>query len=137
MPRRYPSQTLLDGVRPGPATSAHHREAVETLQRELGSISRNRTPVTSPTSGPSAAYRRAAADARAGELARGYSSDTGYLYDTYRSGRQGGMGPVVPAPPPPLSMPPARDDFYDYGNSYQYSASSTSSRMVNQRQYNY
>lgn len=56
-PRRYASQTLLDGARPGPTTPHNRRDALHSLQRELDSLSRS----------PDAT--------RAG----GYSSDTGYL----------------------------------------------------------
>uniref|UniRef100_A0A914BWZ1 Fibronectin type-III domain-containing protein n=1 Tax=Acrobeloides nanus TaxID=290746 RepID=A0A914BWZ1_9BILA len=76
-PRRYASQTLLDGARPGPTTPHNRRDALHSLQRELDSLSRS----------PDAT--------RAG----GYSSDTGYLdsrrratggysshdYDSYQS----------------------------------------------------
>lgn len=55
-PRRYASQTLLDGARPGPTTPHTRRDALQNLQRELDSLSR--TP-----------------EGRAA----GYSSDTGYL----------------------------------------------------------
>lgn len=64
-PRRYASQTLLDGARPGPTTPHTRRDALHTLQRELDSLSRS----------PDAAARAA-----------GYSSDTGYL-DSMRSRR--------------------------------------------------
>ncbi|KAK0418386.1 hypothetical protein QR680_013533 [Steinernema hermaphroditum] len=65
-PRRYASQTLLDGVRPGPTTPHVRRDALSTLQRELDTLSR------SP---------------RAAGAVGGYSSDTGYLNDTIRSSR--------------------------------------------------
>uniref|UniRef100_A0AC34QKY1 Fibronectin type-III domain-containing protein n=1 Tax=Panagrolaimus sp. JU765 TaxID=591449 RepID=A0AC34QKY1_9BILA len=68
-PRRYASQTLLDGARPGPTTPHTRRDALHTLQRELDSLSR------SP-------------DARVG----GYSSDTGYLNDTMRSKTRAATG---------------------------------------------
>uniref|UniRef100_A0A7E4VM27 Fibronectin type III domain protein n=1 Tax=Panagrellus redivivus TaxID=6233 RepID=A0A7E4VM27_PANRE len=64
-PRRYASQTLLDGTRPGPTTPHARRDALHSLQRELDNLSR------SPD----------ASAARHG----GYSSDTGYLNDTIRS----------------------------------------------------
>lgn len=64
-PRRYASQTLLDGARPGPTTPHTRRDALHTLQRELDNISR------SPDVG--------------GTRVGGYSSDTGYLNDTVRS----------------------------------------------------
>uniref|UniRef100_A0A915K3I3 Uncharacterized protein n=1 Tax=Romanomermis culicivorax TaxID=13658 RepID=A0A915K3I3_ROMCU len=79
LPRRYPSQTLLDGVRPGPATP-HYREAVETLQRELGSLSKSGLG-TGAVGRASSSYRRPA-----GTMGAGYSSDTGYnLYDTVKT----------------------------------------------------
>lgn len=64
---RYHSQTLLEGARPGPTTPTWRRDALETLQRELTA----RSP-RDPN--------------------RGYSSDTGYLNDTWRSRRSGGRG---------------------------------------------
>jgi hypothetical protein len=70
-PRRYASQTLLDGSRPGPTTPHWRRDALESLQRELDTLSR------SPTT-------TAAAD-RSTPIARGYASDTGYMNDTIRS----------------------------------------------------
>lgn len=70
-PRRYASQTLLDGSRPGPTTPHWRRDALESLQRELDTLSR------SPTT--------TAAGDRATPTARGYASDTGYLNDTIRS----------------------------------------------------
>lgn len=55
-PRRYASQTLLDGPRPGPSAGPHNRnDAVQNLQRELDSLSRS--PVA----------------------AGGYSSDTSHM----------------------------------------------------------
>lgn len=38
--RRYASQTLLDGARPGPIASHSRRDALHSLQRELDSLSR-------------------------------------------------------------------------------------------------
>src|SRR5688572_17325043 len=58
-PRRYASQTLLDGARPGPTTPHTRKDALHSLQRELDSLSRS----------PDATATRAG----------GYSSDTGYL----------------------------------------------------------
>jgi hypothetical protein len=64
-PRRYASQTLLDGARPGPITPHARRDALHSLQRELDSLSRS----------PDAAARSA-----------GYASDSGgYQNDTIRS----------------------------------------------------
>lgn len=63
-PRRYASQTLLDGARPGPTTPHTRKDALQSLQRELDSLSR------SP----------------AGATAAGYSSDTGYLESSSRTG---------------------------------------------------
>ena len=37
-PRRYASQTLLDGARPGPTTPHSRRDALQELQRELDSL---------------------------------------------------------------------------------------------------
>ncbi len=98
MGRRAGSQTLLEGSRPGPTTPTWRREALETLQRELGSISRTpRTPVGAST-------------ARSGtDIARGYSSDTGYLNDTWRSGASGSRGP------PPVPARRREQQYYDYG----------------------
>uniref|UniRef100_A0A914W0E7 Fibronectin type-III domain-containing protein n=1 Tax=Plectus sambesii TaxID=2011161 RepID=A0A914W0E7_9BILA len=78
-PRRYASQTLLDGSRPGPTTPHWRRDALESLQRELDTLSRSPT-----TTG--------AAD-RSTPIARGYASDTGYMNDTIRS-RAGGAAAV-------------------------------------------
>ncbi|GMT18237.1 hypothetical protein PFISCL1PPCAC_9534, partial [Pristionchus fissidentatus] len=61
-PRRYASQTLLDGSRPGPSTPHAKRDAIFTLQRELDTLSR------SPDFGSQ----------------RGYESG-GAAYDTIRS----------------------------------------------------
>ncbi|VDM43794.1 unnamed protein product [Toxocara canis] len=66
-PRRYASQTLLDGTRPGPSTPHTRRDALHTLQRELDTLSRSPDRLTS----------------------RGYSSDTGYMNDTIRSRARG------------------------------------------------
>lgn len=65
--KRYASQTLLDGNRPGPIASSSRRDALHTLQRELDSLSR------SPDG-------------------RGYASD--YGHDTIRSrgGQRVGQG---------------------------------------------
>lgn len=69
-PRRYTSQTLLDGARPGPITPHARRDALHSLQRELDSLSRS----------PDAAARSA-----------GYASDSGgYQNDTIRSRTQVG-----------------------------------------------
>lgn len=40
-PRRYASQTLLDGARPGPTTPHSRKDALQSLQRELDSLSRS------------------------------------------------------------------------------------------------
>lgn len=64
-PRRYASQTLLDGARPGPTTPHSRKDALQSLQRELDSLSR------SPAG--------TAAGASASNAGAGYSSDTGYL----------------------------------------------------------
>uniref|UniRef100_A0A915B8J5 Fibronectin type-III domain-containing protein n=1 Tax=Parascaris univalens TaxID=6257 RepID=A0A915B8J5_PARUN len=66
-PRRYASQTLLDGTRPGPSTPHTRRDALHTLQRELDTLSRSPDRSTP----------------------RGYSSDTGYMNDTIRSRARG------------------------------------------------
>ena len=71
-PRRYASQTLLDGARPGPTTPHTRRDALHTLQRELDSLSRS-PEVT-------------------GTRVGGYSSDTGYLNDTTRSKTRAATG---------------------------------------------
>ena len=68
-PRRYASQTLLDGSRPGPTTPHWRKDALETLQKELDTLSR------SPAGDRSV---------------KGYSSDTGYMNDTIRSRIQQG-----------------------------------------------
>ncbi|KAI6240848.1 hypothetical protein M3Y99_00392200 [Aphelenchoides fujianensis] len=68
--RRYASQTLLDGARPGPLTPHARRDALHSLQRELDSLSR------SPDATRSA----------------GYASDTGFLNDTIRSKNRAGGG---------------------------------------------
>lgn len=77
-PRRYASQTLLDGARPGPpAHGSWRRDALESLQRELDTLSRS--PVN--TTG----------ERRQGyttSTARGYSSDTGYANENLQSRRQ-------------------------------------------------
>ncbi|RCN43892.1 hypothetical protein ANCCAN_10093 [Ancylostoma caninum] len=65
-PRRYASQTLLDGSRPGPSTPHARRDALSTLQRELDTLSRSPDRSTP----------------------RGYTSDT--AYDTVRSKARGG-----------------------------------------------
>ncbi len=74
-PRRYASQTLLDGSRPGPTTPHARRDALHHLQRELDTLSRSPDPRSATPRG-------------------GYSSDTGhYLNDTIRSrARQAGTG---------------------------------------------
>ncbi|KAK6029855.1 hypothetical protein OSTOST_04026 [Ostertagia ostertagi] len=66
-PRRYASQTLLDGSRPGPSTPHARRDALSTLQRELDTLSRSPDRSTP----------------------RGYTSDTGNAYDTVRSKARG------------------------------------------------
>ncbi|KJH44140.1 hypothetical protein DICVIV_09836 [Dictyocaulus viviparus] len=66
-PRRYASQTLLDGSRPGPSTPHLRRDALSTLQRELDTLSRSPDRSTP----------------------RGYTSDTGNPYDTVRSKARG------------------------------------------------
>ncbi|WKY00226.1 hypothetical protein Q1695_014798 [Nippostrongylus brasiliensis] len=67
-PRRYASQTLLDGSRPGPSTPHARRDALSTLQRELDTLSRSPDRSTP----------------------RGYTSDTGgNQYDTVRSKARG------------------------------------------------
>ncbi|KAI6201513.1 hypothetical protein M3Y96_00850200 [Aphelenchoides besseyi] len=69
-PRRYASQTLLDGARPGPLTPHARRDALHSLQRELDSLSRSPDATRSP----------------------GYASDTGYLNDTARTRSRTGGG---------------------------------------------
>lgn len=66
-PRRYASQTLLDGSRPGPSTPHARRDALSTLQRELDTLSRSPDRSTP----------------------REYTSDTGNAYDTVRSKARG------------------------------------------------
>ena len=68
-PRRYASQTLLDGSRPGPSTPHAKRDAIYTLQKELDTLSR------SPDLGSQ----------------RGYESG-GAAYDTIRSRAAGSAG---------------------------------------------
>uniref|UniRef100_A0A158R407 t-SNARE coiled-coil homology domain-containing protein n=1 Tax=Syphacia muris TaxID=451379 RepID=A0A158R407_9BILA len=62
-PRRYASQTLLDGARPGPSTPHARRDALNTLQRELDTLSRSPDRSTP----------------------HGYSSDTGYVNESMRN----------------------------------------------------
>jgi len=69
-PRRYASQTLLDGSRPGPATPHARRDALHHLQRELDNLS-------SP-------------DPRSATPRGGYGSDTGHLTESLRSRARGG-----------------------------------------------
>lgn len=87
-PRRYASQTLLDGSRPGPTTPHWRRDALESLQRELDTLSR------SPTTTTAAAGGATAATIAGRTTPRGYSSDTGYMNDTVRS-RGGGVAPIA------------------------------------------
>ena len=64
-PRRYASQTLLDGSRPGPSTPHARKDALHTLQKELDTLSRSPDRSTP----------------------RGYTSDN--VYDTVRSKARG------------------------------------------------
>lgn len=65
-PRSYASQTLLDGARPGPTTPHSRKDALQSLQRELDSLSRSPAGATS--------------------AAAGYSSDTAAMNNsTYES----------------------------------------------------
>lgn len=75
--RRTGSSTILDGSRPGPTTPtapSWRRDALESLQRELDTISR------SPVSPPGQSSRAPA---------QSYSADTGYANDTWKSSRHG------------------------------------------------
>lgn len=122
LPRRYPSQTILDGVRPGPTTPGHRREALETLQRELDTISRGSTAAggrTSVARGTRGAFA-------VGESARGYSSDTGYVNDTWR-GRPG-MGRR-----PDDGMGQAYGNVAKQQSSYAYSSSSIRHQVQGQQ----
>jgi hypothetical protein len=85
-PRRYASQTILDGARPGPTAGGGgtwRRDALENLQRELDTLSRS--PVSPPDRRPVGSARPPIPGGT--EFARGYSSDTGYMNDTVRSAR--------------------------------------------------
>ena len=66
-PRRYASQSLLDGSRPGPSTPHVRKDALHTLQKELDTLSRSPDRSTP----------------------RGYTSDTANVYDTVRSKARG------------------------------------------------
>ncbi|CAB3401714.1 unnamed protein product [Caenorhabditis bovis] len=81
-PRRYASQTLLDGSRPGPSTPHARRDALQTLQKELDTLSRS-PDVRGATPRTAAGYT---SDTNAYDTvrskARGYSN---YDYDTYQS----------------------------------------------------
>ena len=72
-PRRYASQTLLDGSRPGPSTPHARRDALHTLTKELDSLSRSPDVRGATPRGTTAA---------------GYGSDTN-AYDTVRSRARG------------------------------------------------
>ncbi|CAJ0598951.1 unnamed protein product [Cylicocyclus nassatus] len=78
-PRRYASQTLLDGSRPGPSTPHARRDALSTLQRELDTLSR------SPDRSTPRGYTSDTAYDTVRSKARGYSN---YDYDTFSSSRQ-------------------------------------------------
>ena len=67
-PRRYASQTLLDGTRPGPSAPHSRRDALQSLQRELDSLSRS----------PRTTAATAAAEFPAASAASGYTSDLEY-----------------------------------------------------------
>ncbi|CAD5222389.1 unnamed protein product [Bursaphelenchus xylophilus] len=78
--RRYASQTLLDGARPGPIASHSRREALHSLQRELDNLSR------SPAGGYSSDYAQETIRSRGGQrLGSGYSN---YDYDSYNRSDQ-------------------------------------------------
>lgn len=72
-PRRYASQTLLDGSRPGPSTPHARRDALHTLQKELDTLSRSPEVRGATPRGATSA---------------GYGSDTN-AYDTVRSRARG------------------------------------------------
>ncbi|ULU01578.1 hypothetical protein L3Y34_001716 [Caenorhabditis briggsae] len=85
-PRRYASQTLLDGSRPGPSTPYARRDALHTLTKELDSLSRSPdVRGATPRGTTSAGY---GSDTNAYDTvrsrARGYSN---YDYDTFQSSR--------------------------------------------------
>ncbi|CDW52276.1 protein sidekick [Trichuris trichiura] len=71
LPKRYPSQTILDGIRPGPVMPGARREAVETLQRELRAGGIDRAPVGSISKGK---YRT--------ETSQSYGSDSAFTEST-------------------------------------------------------
>ncbi|CAI4231782.1 unnamed protein product [Auanema sp. JU1783] len=81
-PRRYASQTLLDGSRPGPSTPHARRDALHTLQKELDNISRSPDRAT-PRGylSDNNQYDTVRSKARG----QGYSN---YDYDSYSSSRQ-------------------------------------------------
>lgn len=85
-PRRYGSQTILDAPRPGPATSATRREALDNLQRELNNISRGSTMTrTARTMSPEAIPPPRLN--RYTDVSRGYTSDTGAAHESMLSER--------------------------------------------------
>ena len=96
-PAQYRSQTLMDGARPGPTTPGQHwrRDALESLQRELDTL------------GKGAAKREAST--------RGYASDTGHHYDTYRS-NYGTPRLLSPQPHRQHLHSPLSSPFSDYQN---------------------
>ncbi|CAI5445350.1 unnamed protein product [Caenorhabditis angaria] len=75
-PRRYASQTLLDGSRPGPSTPHAKRDALHTLQKELDTLSRSSPRGAAGYTSDTNAYDTVRS------RARGYSN---YDYDTYQS----------------------------------------------------
>ncbi|KRX64845.1 Phosphatidylinositol phosphatase PTPRQ [Trichinella sp. T9] len=74
MPKRYPSQTILDGVRPGPTAPGSRREAVETLQKELSSAYKSGISDRKKMAG--ADLGRSRLDSERGQ---GYASDSAFM----------------------------------------------------------
>ncbi|KRY42983.1 Phosphatidylinositol phosphatase PTPRQ, partial [Trichinella spiralis] len=74
VPRRYPSQTILDGVRPGPTAPGSRREAVETLQKELSSAYKSGISDRKKMAG--ADLGRSRLDSERGQ---GYASDSAFM----------------------------------------------------------
>lgn len=83
-PRRYASQTLLDGSRPGPSTPHAKRDALHTLTKELDSLSRSPDVRGSTPRGTTGYGSDNNAYDTVRSRARGYSN---YDYDTFQSSR--------------------------------------------------
>jgi hypothetical protein len=77
-PHRYASQTLLDAPRPGPHAPHARKDALQSLQRELDSLTRS-----PPRPGAEASTGATGATTTGG----GYSSDTGFLESSRSAGR--------------------------------------------------